>query len=207
MAAFAVNNASYTVAEQTPNVMNSGAASIKKIKNYNAPKEEPDQTNRSSITKSVQNFSVTDYLAFCDLLKINNELEESKLDFNHLYGVLLQVGSGKITIERAEEITKINVVKLKNRIKHLKKKQKSKNKYENKKITNRRLIEAAFLEGWIILEKKIGADIKKLNKKGKQKITIQFLQTEYMGAATNWFSGKYGLEKTPETRNKNNNLK
>ena len=159
MAAFAVNNASYTVAEQTPNVMNSGAASIKKIKNYNAPKEEPDQTNRSSITKSVQNFSVTDYLAFCDLLKINNELEESKLDFNHLYGVLLQVGSGKITIERAEEITKINVVKLKNRIKHLKKKQKSKNKYENKKITNRRLIEAAFLEGWIILEKKIGADM------------------------------------------------
>ena len=73
--------------------------------------------------------------------------------------MLLQVGSGKITIERAEEITKINVVKLKNRIKHLKRKQKSKNKYENKKITNRRLIEAAFLEGWIILEKKIGADM------------------------------------------------
>jgi len=49
--------------------------------------------------------------------------------------------------------------------------------------------------------------IKKLNKKGKQKITIQFLQTEYIGAATNWFSGKYGLEKTPEHINKNNNLK
>ena len=182
VAAFAVNNASYTAARELPNLFSlpvQDSSRISKAGSELSKKEGNNDSGNSTV---------------CDLLKTDNELDESELDFNYIMGLYLEFGRGNITIEKARDVANGKVELLKLRVKESQEKQQEKNdKKGYQGVGKKEILEAVLLKEWAKIKQRISEDIDMLNKNGKEEITIQKLQNEYKESAIKWFSGQYGV--------------
>jgi hypothetical protein len=182
VAAFAVNNASYTAARELPNL-------------FSLPVQDSSRISKSGLELSKkEGNNDSGNSVFCDLLETDNELDESELDFNYIMGLYLEFGRGNITIEKARDVANRKVELLKLRVKESQEKQQEKNdKKGYQGVGKKEILEAVLLKEWSRIKQRISEDIDMLNKNGKEEITIQKLQNEYKESAIKWFSGQYGV--------------
>lgn len=182
VAAFAVNNASYTAARELPNLFSLPVQDSSRISKAGLELSKKEGNNDSGNS------------AFCDFLETDNELDESELDFNYIMGLYLEFGRGNITIEKARDVANGKVELLKLRVKESQEKQQEKNdKKGYQGVGKKEILEAVLLKEWAKIKQRISEDIDMLNKNGKEEITIQKLQNEYKESAIKWFSGQYGV--------------
>ena len=169
VAAFAVNNASYTAAGELsfwPNVMTSKPFSNEKIKSSKESKvEHPDSRN-----------STIKFGGFCPQ-EAKWKLEKQALDFNHMFGLFLQFGREEICIKKLQKEMSDKIVLVKRL------------KTEMDKSPKCLKEVAEVLASWEYMEKELVKEMKDLDEK---KVEIKKLRENYRRIGMSWFSDIYG---------------
>ena len=169
VAAFAVNNASYTAAGELsfwPNVMTSKPFSNEKIKSSKESKvEHPDSRN-----------STIKFGGFCPQ-EAKWKLEKQALDFNHMFGLFLQFGREEICIKKLQKEMSDKIVLVKRL------------KTEMDKSPKCLKEVAEVLASWEYMEKELVKEMKDLDEK---KVEIKKLRENYRRIGMSWFSDSYG---------------
>ena len=169
VAAFAVNNASYTAAGELsfwPNVMTSKPFSNEKIKSSKESKvEHPDSRN-----------STIKFGGFCPQ-EAKWKLEKQALDFNHMFGLFLQFGREEICIKKLQKEMSDKIVLVKRL------------KTEMDKSPKCLKEVAEVLASWEYMEKELVKEMKDLDEK---KVEIKKLREKYREIGISWFSDNYG---------------
>ncbi len=101
-----------------------------------------------SIEKSNKPSKSKDNEGFLNLLKVQDEYEKTRLNFNYIFGSFLEFGEGKISIENLEEEiqNKINLCKQEEALK------------SGKEDEANRLLATATREAWEKISKAVSAD-------------------------------------------------
>jgi len=126
--------------------------------------------------------------SYSTLLKFQSDYEQSRLQFNYIFGLCLDFGDGKLSIENLEE-------EMQNKVKACK--QKEKTAFENgEKDEVNKLLARTTREVWEKVAKAVSADKKRLLEK---KTTIENLREQYTEKATSWFISQYGVKNKKES--------
>jgi hypothetical protein len=173
--ALAVNNASHAGNEENGSYNAYAVKNLPTLDYWPAPENIPQEsatTNisfggfsyenkiSSELSKADGNNDSENNLTFCDLLKTNNELDESELDFNYIMGLYLEFGRGNITVEKARDIAKTKVESLKSRVKEFQEKQQENmDKKGHQEVGNKEILEAVLLNMWDKIEQKISEEL------------------------------------------------
>ena len=169
VAAFAVNNASYTAAGELsfwPNVMTSETSSTNKTKSSKESKVEHPDSKDSTIK----------FGGFCPQ-EAKWKLEKQALDFNHMFGLFLQFGREEICIKKLQKEMSDKIVLVKRL------------KTEMDKSPKCLKEVAEVLASWEYMEKELVKEMKDLDEK---KVEIKKLRENYRGIGMSWFSDSYG---------------
>lgn len=119
------------------------------------------------------------YSAF---LKIEEEYEKSRLKHAYIFGLFLDFGEGKLSIEDLE-------VEISNKIKLCRQKEREANVSANKEA---KLLAATMIEIWEKFEKVVKTGKKRLLEKNTN---MQDIRDLYKEKAIGWFSARYGITK------------
>ena len=119
------------------------------------------------------------YSAF---LKIEEEYEKSRLKHAYIFGLFLDFGEGKLSIEDLE-------VEISNKIKLCRQKEREANVSANKEA---KLLAATMIEIWEKFEKVVKTGKKRLLEKNTN---MQDIRDLYKEKAIGWFSSRYGTTK------------
>ena len=169
VAAFAVNNASYTAAGELsfwPNVMTSETSSTNKTKSSKESKVEHPDSKDSTIK----------FGGFCPQ-EAKWKLEKQALDFNHMFGLFLQFGREEICTKKLQKEMSDKIVLVKRL------------KTEMDKSPKCLKEVAEVLASWEYMEKELVKDMKDLDEK---KVEIKKLRENYRRIGMSWFSDSYG---------------
>ena len=173
VAAFAVNNASYTAAREllfSSNIMTSKPSLTEKIKSN---KESKDEKGRYE----------NPYSEKLTISKLETIYELNGLQYNSIFGLLLDFSEGKVSIENLEQ-------EMINKVKACKKKERELlgNIEESSEIK----IYAEEITGmWELYAKIVSIDKKNLQ---EQKTSLAKLRERYAQLAAGWFSNEYGMK-------------
>ena len=125
-----------------------------------------------------------------NLLKFQSEYEQSRLQFNYIFGLCLDFGNGNLSIESLEE-------EIKNKVKASKKKEAM--AFKNAEVNEVNKIWARTIsEVWEKFAKVVSEDNKRLLAK---QITLENLREQYTEKATSWFISQYGVKDKKENNN------
>ena len=154
----------------------------------------PSAPNKNKIESSKSNEAANkssesqDKDSYATLLKFQSDYEQSRLQFNYIFGLYLDFGDGKLSIENLEE-------EMQNKVKACK--QKEKTAFENgEKDEVNKLLARTTREVWEKVAKAVSADKKRLLEK---KTTIENLREQYTEKATSWFISQYGVKNKKES--------
>jgi hypothetical protein len=126
--------------------------------------------------------------SYSTLLKFQSDYEQSRLQFNYIFGLYLDFGDGKLSIENLEE-------EMQNKVKACK--QKEKTAFENGEEDEvNKLLARTTREVWEKVAKAVSADKKRLLEK---KTTIENLRDKCTEIAMGWFSSQYGVKNKKES--------
>lgn len=169
VAAFAVNNASYTAARELsfwPNVMTSETSSTNKTKSNKESKVGHPDSKDSTIK----------FGGFCPQ-EAKWKLKKQALDFNHMFGLFLQFGREEICIKKLQKEMSDKIVLVKRL------------KTEMDKSPKCLKEVAEVLASWEYMEKELVKEMKDLDEK---KVEIKKLREKYGEIGISWFSDNYG---------------
>ena len=123
-----------------------------------------------------------------ELFVINSQLHLNKLAHDNIYGFFLEFGEGHLSIEEVMERAVRKVEILKGMLSKSLQIRQDKKEYRGIRELKLEVMGGA----WSRVIEKIKEDIKRLNEKGKERITIQELRKEYREEAINGFREEYG---------------
>ena len=154
----------------------------------------PSAPNKNKIESSKSNEAANkssesqDKDSYATLLKFQSNYEQSRLQFNYIFGLFIDFGNGNISIESLEE-------EMKNKVKASKKKEAM--TFKNAEVNEVNKIWARTIsEVWEKVAKAVSADKKRLLEK---KTTIENLREQYTEKATSWFISQYGVKNKKES--------
>lgn len=126
---------------------------------------------------------------FINLLKIDNENDRKKIKYDYIFGLFLEFGEGKISIDELDS-------EVKNRVSICKNSEKKEIKKDEDKVE--KLLAETTRGVWEKYEKAISVGKKRLENK---EISIGNLQKDYRELAITWFSSQYGIKSEKKVRN------
>ena len=156
----------------------------------------PSIPNKNKIETSKSNESVNKSSksenkdSYATLLKFQSEYEQSRLQFDYIFGLCLDFGNGNLSIVSLEE-------EMQNKVKASKKKEEI--AFKNaEEIEGNKLWAKTIREVWEKFAEKVSEDNKHLLAK---QITLENLREKYTEKAMSWFSSQYGVKNKKENNN------
>lgn len=210
VAALAVNNASYAVGGEGTSLsdknIRSKTATLKKA-DITCDPAQTTQVYPNYQTSVLKNTTIEqvaselskgdgrendikgeDNSVIIELFVINGQLHSYKLAYDNIYGLFLEFGERHLSIEEVMERAVKKVEILKGMLSKSLQIRQDKKEYRGIRELKLEVMGGA----WSRVIEKIKEDIKRLNEKGKERITIQELRKEYREEAINGFREEYG---------------
>ena len=177
VAAFAVNNASYTAAREllfSSNIMTSKPSLTEKIKSNKESKDEKGRDENPDSEKLT-------------ISKLETIYELNGLGYKYIFGLLLDFSEGKVSIENLEQ-------EMINKVKACQKKEKEllRTIEESSEI---KMYSETITHMWKLYAGIVSTDKKNLQ---EQKTSLEKLRERYAKLATGWFSNEYGMKDKEE---------